>query len=41
MCIACNELIKVHSRRELARCFFRVQGTLVSTGIENRDLNDK
>lgn len=35
MCIACNEHFGEHSKRQLIRCLFRVQGTLVSNGIEN------
>jgi hypothetical protein len=41
MCIACNELIGEHSRRQLARCLFRIQGTFVSKGIENQPTSEK
>jgi hypothetical protein len=33
-CIACTELIGDHSRRELGRCLFRIQGTMVAGKIE-------
>jgi len=33
MCVACNELIKDHSKRGLGRCLFRIQGTMVSNGL--------
>ena len=36
MCIACNDHLGEHSKRQLIRCLFRVQGTLVSDGIENK-----
>jgi hypothetical protein len=32
-CIACNEIIGEHSKNALARCLFRVQGTMVSDGF--------
>ena len=35
ICIACSEPIGEHRKRELARCLFRIQGTMVSNGIEN------
>jgi len=41
MCIACNDHLGEHSKRQLIRCLFRVQGTLVSNGIENHELTDK
>ena len=34
VCIACNDPIGLHTRRQLWRCLFRVQGTLVSGKIE-------
>ena len=37
MCIACNEIFSDHSKRQLIRCLFRVQGTLVGNGIDNQD----
>ena len=36
MCVACSEPIGEHGKRELARCLFRVQGTMVSNGIEDQ-----
>ena len=30
VCIACNEIFADHSKRQLMRCCFRIQGTLVS-----------
>ena len=41
ICVACNELIGDHSRRQLARCLFRIQGTFVSNGIENPQPSEK
>ena len=35
VCIACSEPIGEHKKRELARCLFRIQGTMGSDGIEN------
>ena len=34
MCVACNELIGEHSRRQLERCLFRIQGTMVASGMD-------
>ena len=33
VCIACTELFGEHSKRQLIRCLFRLQGTLVSDGV--------
>ena len=44
ICVACNEIFGDHSKRQLIRCIFRVQGTMVSQGIDNSpppDLADK
>jgi len=41
ICVACNELIGDHSRRQLARCLFRIQGTFVSNGIMNQPTSEK
>jgi len=35
ICVACSEPLGEHSKRDLVRCLFRVQGTMVSDGIEN------
>ena len=35
ICIACSEPLGEHSKKGLVRCLFRIQGTLVSDGIEN------
>jgi hypothetical protein len=35
ICIACGEPLGEHRKKELARCLFRIQGTMVSNGIEN------
>ena len=42
ICIACNEIMGEHSKRQLMRCLFRVQGSMVSdslskTGEEYKD----
>ena len=34
VCIVCSELIGDHSSRELGRCLFRLQGTMVAGKIE-------
>jgi len=41
ICVACSDLIGDHSRRQLARCLFRIQGTFVSKGIENQPTSEK
>ena len=41
ICVACGEVIGIHSRRQLARCLFRIQGTFVSNGIENPQPSEK
>jgi hypothetical protein len=38
ICIACNEIFADHSKRQLIRCMFRIQGTLVGNGVDNTDL---
>jgi len=35
VCIACSEPLGEHSKKNLVRCLFRVQGTMVSNGIDN------
>ena len=35
ICVACTEPFNNHSKRDLIRCIFRIQVTLVSDGIEN------
>jgi len=42
VCIACSEPIGEHTKRDLSRCLFRIQGTMVSNGIENsHEMEDK
>jgi len=41
ICVACSELIGEHSKRQLARCLFRIQGTFVSNGIMNQLPSEK
>ena len=38
VCVACNEFFGDHSKRQLIRCIFRIQGTLVGEGISNSEL---
>ena len=35
VCVACSEIFADHSKRQLIRCIFRIQGTLVGNGIDN------
>jgi len=35
VCVACTEPFGDHTKRQLIRCLFRVQGTMVSMGLEN------
>lgn len=44
ICVACTDPFGEHTKRELIRCIFRLQGTLVSDGIQNKPppkLNDE
>ena len=41
LCIACHELIGRHSKNALARCLFRIQGTMIAEGKSNVDNNIK
>lgn len=44
MCVACNEHFGEHSKRQLIRCIFRIQGTMVGSEIDNQaphELSDK
>lgn len=41
ICIACSEPIGEHRKRELARCLFRIQGTMVSNGIDDNQSNSQ
>ena len=34
ICVACQDKIGEHSKRQLWRCLFRLQGTIVSGKIE-------
>lgn len=36
VCVACGEIFALHSKRQLIRCIFRIQGTLVGNGIDNK-----
>lgn len=36
ICVACQDPIGLHSRRQLWRCLFRVQGTMVSGAVEEK-----
>ena len=36
VCIACSEIFAEHSKRQLIRCLFRIQGTFVGDGIDNK-----
>jgi hypothetical protein len=36
LCIACQDTIGEHSKRQLWRCLFRVQGTIVSAKLEEK-----
>ena len=40
LCIACSEPIGEHGKRELARCLFRIQGTMVSDTLSDADIAD-
>jgi hypothetical protein len=33
ICIACNDIMKDHSKRQLMRCLFRVQGSMLSDSL--------
>ena len=42
MCIACQSLIGEHSKKNLGRCLFRVQGTMIAEGKDQvEDKMDK
>ena len=44
ICVACTKPFGEHTNRGLIRCIFRLQGTLVSDGIQNKPppkLNDE
>ncbi len=34
VCIACNETFAEHSKRQLIRCIFRIQSTMVTDEME-------
>ena len=36
VCVACSEFFANHSKRQLIRCIFRIQATLVGNGIDNK-----
>jgi hypothetical protein len=38
LCIACQDTIGEHSKRQLWRCLFRVQGTIVASKIDEKSL---
>ena len=35
VCTACTKMFEEHSKGELYRCMFRLQGTLVASAVEN------
>jgi hypothetical protein len=37
ICVACTHTFGEHSKRDLIRCIFRIQGTMVSNGIQGED----
>ena len=37
ICVACTHTFGEHSKRDLIRCIFRIQGTMVSDGIQGED----
>ena len=37
ICIACNDTFGSHSKREVIRCAFRMQGPLVHDTIQNKE----
>jgi len=37
ICIACSLPFGDHSRRELGRCLFRIQGTMVADSVANKE----
>jgi hypothetical protein len=39
LCIACQNLIGEHTKNGLARCLFRVQGTMIAEGKKDVDEN--
>lgn len=39
LCIACQNLIGEHTKNGLARCLFRVQGTMLAEGKNEADEN--
>lgn len=39
LCIACQNLIGEHTKNGLARCLFRVQGTMIAEGKNEADEN--
>ncbi len=41
ICIACTEPFGEHTKRGLIRCLFRVQGTMVSNGIQGKDFDEQ
>lgn len=40
LCVACHELIGKHSKNGLARCLFRIQGTMIAEGKSKVDDNN-
>jgi len=38
ICVACTEPFGDHTKRGLIRCIFRIQGTMVSNGINNESM---
>jgi hypothetical protein len=40
ICVACTHTFGEHSKRDLIRCIFRIQGTMVSDGIQNEPVKE-
>ena len=36
LCIACQDTIRDHSKRQLWRCLFRIQGTVVAAKLDEK-----
>ena len=41
ICVACTHTFGEHSKRDLIRCIFRIQGTMVSNGIQGKDFDEQ
>jgi hypothetical protein len=38
LCIACQDTIRDHSKRQLWRCLFRIQGTIVAAKLDEKPI---